>query len=198
MARICLIACVSLKDTRKMRAGDIYLSPLFKKAREFTSNNFDQWYILSAKYGLIHPDTIIEPYEKTLNKMSRQDRRKWSEDVFEELKKCTKPNDEITFVAGQRYRQDLTPLLLNRGNKIQVPMEGLGIGKQLKWLNQNNAITGKKRHLQEFYRLLNDLEKSLGGKRLFKNCNGKLNWPERGVYFFFEPEEFRINNPSEL
>ncbi len=198
MARICLVSCVSLKDTSKMKAGDIYLSPLFKKAKEYASNNFDRWYILSAKYGLIHPNKIIEPYEKTLNKMSRQDRHKWSEDVFEEFEKCTKPNDEITFVAGQRYRQDLTPLLLNRGNKIQVPMEGLAIGKQLKWLTQNNAITRRNRHLQEFYRLLHDLEKSLGGKRLFKNCNGKLNWPERGVYFFFEPEEFRINNPSEL
>ena len=198
MARICLVSCVSLKDSRKMKAGDIYLSPLFKKAKEYASNNFDQWYILSAKYGLIQPGTIIEPYEKTLNKMSRQDRRKWSEDVFEELKKCTQSDDEITFVAGQRYRQDLTSLLLKRGNKIQVPMEGLGIGKQLKWLTQNNAITGRNRHLQEFYRLLNDLENSLGGKRLFKNCNGKLNWPERGVYFFFEPEEFRINNPYEL
>lgn len=197
MARICLVSCVSLKDNRKMKAADIYLSPLFKKAKEYASNNFDQWHILSAKYGLIHPDTIIEPYEKTLNKMSRQDRRKWSEDVFEELKKCTKPDDEITFVAGQRYRQDLTPLLLGRGNKTQVPMEGLGIGKQLKWLTQNNAMTGRNRHLQEFFRLLNDLEKSLGGKRLLKNCNGKLNWPERGVYFFFEPEEFRTNNPSE-
>ncbi len=181
-----------------MRAGDIYLSPLFKKAKEFASKNFDQWYILSAKYGLTHPDTIIEPYEKTLNKISRQDRIKWSEDVFEKLKKYTQAEDEITFVAGQRYRQDLMHFLLKRGNKIHVPMEGLGIGKQLQWLTQNNAMVERNRHLQEFYRLLNDLEKSLGGKRLFKNCNGKLDWPERGVYFFFEPGEFRINNLSEL
>jgi len=197
MARICLIACVSLKDTRKMRAGDIYLSPLFKKAREFASNNFDRWYILSAKYGLISPDMVIEPYEKTLNKMSSEDRHKWAENVFGELKKHTKAVDEITFLAGLRYRQDLTPLLLKRGNKICVPMEGMGIGKQLQWLTKHNIAARKQGHLEDFYRLLKDLEKSLGGKQLFKNCNGRLSWPNRGVYFFFEPGESRTHHPKE-
>ncbi|MBN2019681.1 MAG: hypothetical protein JW749_05595 [Sedimentisphaerales bacterium] len=197
MARICLVACVSLKDTHKKKAGDIYLSPLFKKAKEFANKNFDRWYILSAKYGLIAPNKLIEPYEKTLNTMPREDRHKWTEKVFEEIKTHTKANDEITFIAGTRYRQGLTPLLLKRGNKVQVPMEGLGIGKQLQWLTQNNINTTRNRHLEEFYGLLNDLEKSLGGKHLFKNCNGKLSWPERGVYFFFEPGEFRANNKNE-
>lgn len=197
MARICLIACVSLKDTRKMRAGDIYLSPLFKKAREFASNNFDRWYILSAKHGLISPDMVIEPYEKTLNKMSREDRRKWAENVFGEIKKYTKAIDEITFLAGLPYRQDLTPLLLKRGNKICVPMEGMGIGKQLQWLTKHDIAARKQGHLEDFYRLLKDLEKSLGGKQLFKNCNGRLSWPNRGVYFFFEPGESRTHHPKE-
>lgn len=197
MSRICLVACVSMKDTRKMRAGDIYLSPLFKKAKDYASNEFDKWYILSAKYGLIHPDTIIEPYEKTLNTMTREERLKWSKKVFEELLKVSQVGDDVTFVAGLRYRQDLRPLLTKRGNKVKVPMEGLGIGKQLQWLTQNNSSTKRNKHLNEFYSLLKDLENSLGGKRLFKNCNGKLTWPERGVYFFFEPGEKRISEPTE-
>jgi hypothetical protein len=180
-----------------MQASDIYLSPLFKKAKDYASKNFDRWYILSAKYGLIHPDAIIEPYEKTLNKMSREDIHKWSEKVFEELKKSTMTNDEITFIAGLRYRQDLTPLLLKRGNKIRVPMKGMGIGKQLQWLSENNITMTRNKHLEEFYELLKNLEQFLGGKRLFKNCDGKLNWPERGVYFFFEPGEFRTHHPNE-
>jgi len=198
MARICLIACVSLKDTRKMRAGDIYLSPLFKKARGFASNNFDRWYILSAKHGLITPDMVIEPYEKTLNTMSRQERHNWAENVFGELKKHTKAVDEITFIAGLRYRQDLTPFLLKRGNKICVPMEGMGIGKQLQWLTKHDIAARKQGHLEEFYGLLKDLEKSLDGQHLFKNCDGRLSWPKRGVYFFFEPGEYRTHNKNEL
>jgi len=198
MARICLIACVSLKDTRKMRASDIYLSPLFKKAKDFAQKNSDRWYILSAKHGLIAPNTIIEPYNKTLNNMSREDRKKWANNVFQELRKKTKSNDEITFVAGLRYRQDLVPLLSERGNKICVPMEGLGIGKQLQWLSKNNNTVSRHDHLENFYWLLKDLEKALGGKRKLKDCNGRMSWPERGVYFFFELGEYRSTTKNEL
>jgi hypothetical protein len=197
MARICLISCVSSKADSKKKASELYLSPLFKGAKEFATRNFDHWYILSAKYGLVSPDAVIEPYEKTLNKMSRKDRRNWAHNVFKKLKETTKTKDEITFIAGSRYREDLAPLLLERGNKICVPMEGLGIGKQLQWLSKHNNTTGRHNHLEEFYNLLKDLEKALGGRRKLKDCNGRMSWPQRGVYFFFEPGEYRNNNKNE-
>ena len=40
-----------------------------------------------------------------------------------------------------------------------------------------------------FYGLLDDLEARLGGVRVLADCHGRMNWPERGVYFFFEPGE---------
>jgi hypothetical protein len=45
--------------------------------------------------------------------------------------------------------------------------------------------------LDRFYSLLDDLEQRVGGKRRLKNCDGYMDWPERGVYFFFEPGETR-------
>jgi hypothetical protein len=45
--------------------------------------------------------------------------------------------------------------------------------------------------LRRFYRILEDLEEQLGGARLLSECNGKLSWPRRGVYFFMEPGEDR-------
>ena len=47
-----------------------------------------------------------------------------------------------------------------------------------------------------FYELLHQLELVLGGKRKLSFCNGRMIWPERGVYFFFEDGETRVNgNP---
>lgn len=40
-----------------------------------------------------------------------------------------------------------------------------------------------------FYGLLDALEARLGGARVLADCNGRMNWPERGVYFFLEPGE---------
>ena len=45
--------------------------------------------------------------------------------------------------------------------------------------------------LVRFYELLDILEMRLGQKRLLADCNGRLEWPTRGVYFFFEPGEVR-------
>ena len=45
--------------------------------------------------------------------------------------------------------------------------------------------------LVRFYALLNVLEKRLGGKRELTECNGKMSWPRRGVYFFTEKDEER-------
>jgi hypothetical protein len=47
--------------------------------------------------------------------------------------------------------------------------------------------------LDRFYDLLTQLEKALGGTRTLADCHGRMAWPQRGVYFFFEPGEQRRN-----
>jgi len=41
------------------------------------------------------------------------------------------------------------------------------------------------------YTLLTDLEDRVGGKQRLGDCTGYMDWPERGVYFFFAPDEHR-------
>ena len=43
----------------------------------------------------------------------------------------------------------------------------------------------------QFYSLLDRLEQRHGGKRTLGQCHGRMAWPNRGVYFFFEPGEAR-------
>lgn len=50
------------------------------------------------------------------------------------------------------------------------------------------------RDLQRLYRLLDELERRLGGKRTLADCHGRMDWPQRGVYFFFEPGEARTDS----
>ena len=48
--------------------------------------------------------------------------------------------------------------------------------------------------LVRFYILLGSLEEKLGGKRTLAVCNGRMSWPTRGVYFFFEAGEERCDS----
>ena len=45
--------------------------------------------------------------------------------------------------------------------------------------------------VQRFYEILDALEETIGGKRRLAECDGRIDWPRRGVYFFFEPGEMR-------
>lgn len=46
-------------------------------------------------------------------------------------------------------------------------------------------------HLQRFYNILEDCSNRVGGPRRLKHSNGRQEWPNRGVYFFFAPGETR-------
>lgn len=48
--------------------------------------------------------------------------------------------------------------------------------------------------LDRFYNIMQKLEIRLGGKRILDKCNGRMPWPNRGVYFFYEEGERRDNS----
>jgi len=54
------------------------------------------------------------------------------------------------------------------------------------------------RDLQRFYQLLDRLAITSGGPRTLGVADGRLIWPERGVYFFFEPNEHRSGSGTGL
>jgi len=133
---IALVACVSKKNTRPMVARDLYISVWFKKASAYAKTISDKWYILSAKYGLVDPNAVIEPYNETLNNMPISKRRTWSLIVMQDLRPQLNKGDHIVILAGMKYREFLVEPLLSAGCKFDVPMEGLRIGEQLSWLSK--------------------------------------------------------------
>ena len=137
MRKIVLISCVSKKLDHPARAEELYTSTLFKYGLKYAKSfNPDRIFILSAKYGLVSSDKIIAPYNKTLNDMSSKENIKWSNKVLEDLKKvCDLDNDQVIFLAGENYRKYLLPHIKN----YAIPMKGLGIGRQLKYLKDKTS-----------------------------------------------------------
>ena len=50
--------------------------------------------------------------------------------------------------------------------------------------------------LDELYSLLDAIAQRCGGPRTLADCHGRMGWPRRGVYFFFETGEHRENCSS--
>ena len=113
----------------------MYVGELFKKSLAYAKKQSpDAIYILSAKYGLLELNQEIEPYEMTLNTMSKSERMKWAEKVLRQLAGCTDLQESrFIFLTGERYREYLVQQLQN----VSTPLKGLSIGKQLSWLKSN-------------------------------------------------------------
>ena len=135
MKKIVLISCVSKKLPKKSKAQDLYISTLFRyNLRYAKSLKADKIFILSAKYGLLNLDEEIEPYNKTLNEMTSDEIKEWANSVLNKLNKITDlNNDEFIFLAGDKYRK----YLISHINNYKIPLKGLGIGKQLKYLKES-------------------------------------------------------------
>ncbi len=137
MKTIALISCVSEKLDHKAKVCDIYISPLFKKNIEYASlRKVEDIFILSALHGLIGLNEEIDPYNLTLNDMSTRDKNCWARKVFQQIKDHPDIPDikEVNFIilAGMNYRNMLEPVLPH----VEIPLEGLPIGKQLQRLTQ--------------------------------------------------------------
>ena len=131
-----LVSCVGKKLSVPAPAAYLYTSAWFRKARSYVDNSGRPWFILSAKYGLLHPDRVVEPYDVTLNSLPVADRREWARNVLADLGSHLAGVDTVVFLAGKRYRQFLEGSLAAKGVTVSVPMEGLRIGEQLSWLER--------------------------------------------------------------
>lgn len=128
------VGCASQKLRRPAPARELYVSSLFKKASAYAQATCDRWYVLSAKHGLVHPDTVLEPYDMKLGTISGPPIQHWAKVVRNQLKDELAGLEDFRLVAlcGGQYRT-----ALDGGTwEYETPMEGLGIGQQLAWLTE--------------------------------------------------------------
>lgn len=52
--------------------------------------------------------------------------------------------------------------------------------------------------IKRFYDLLGSIEVKVGGYRYLANCDGRMGWPNRGIYFFMENGEKRSHSGNGL
>ena len=135
-ADLCPVSCVKTKLCRRAPARELYVSAWFRKTRAVVEAEKWPWRILSAKYGLVDPGTIIEPYEKKLNSMRKSERIEWSRTVMNAVDSSLAGVESVVIFASDQYREFLVPALHERGITVHVPMKGLMNGEQLRQLNE--------------------------------------------------------------
>lgn len=121
-----LVACCSTKLEGHHQAQDLYQSALFKKSRAYVEARCSQWFILSAKHGLLSPTTVIESYDETLNSFTAKQKAAWNTSIAQALSPLR--DHHFLILAGQNYCNWM------QGFSCTRPLEGLRIGEQLAYL----------------------------------------------------------------
>lgn len=92
----------------KTSAKQMYQGRLFKTVRRYCEVMGFDYVIISAKYGLLHPDDIIEGYDMVLR--TKEDVKRIQPQVDEKLRPILKNYDKIVVIAGKQYREVLKNL----------------------------------------------------------------------------------------
>jgi len=134
MKRVVLISCASKKLPYAGLAKELYVSTLFQFGLRYAQTlKPDHIFILSAKYGLVELEQRLEPYDDTLNTKTNAEIRYWAVGVLRQLEsKIDLKADIVIFLAGEKYRRHLVGQIKH----TEIPMSGLSIGRQLKFLKQ--------------------------------------------------------------
>jgi uncharacterized protein DUF6884/GIY-YIG catalytic domain-containing protein len=130
-----LVGCVSGKEPTARPARELYRTPLFRARRRYAEASGLPWLIVSALYGIVDPDEVIEPYNVQITDLDASARRDLAEGVVATLEDRFGELAGLAFEvhAGDAYVQMLELALRPRNATLLRPLRGLGIGKQLGW-----------------------------------------------------------------
>lgn len=146
---VALVSCCGPKLAVPAPAKDLYQSDLFKKSRAYAERHADTWAILSAQHGVVLPDQILAPYEKSVRDLSTRwvgnprcsgcytERSRWREHLHAELHRLFPEADAFLFLAGEEYdcSREWHPDGKTRCElRFVFPLEGLQIGERKRWL----------------------------------------------------------------
>ena len=155
MKRIAIVNCKAKKKDHQCIAEEMYsISFQFRAQIDFIKEYYDDYAILSTKYGIIFPTTLIEPYEISLAKgarlkdakgLSDHELEKWSSSVISQITSLSKNYDVVDLHISNQYLKPIKKILeLPNVNFIKQPVNP-GLVKNryvevLEDLKQNNPV----------------------------------------------------------
>lgn len=141
---IALVSGVHPQFEHAMPARWLYHAEWFLVAAALAETASTGWFILSARYGLLHPDQKIAPYALTLSDLSPSQRQAWAAGVLHSLTQMLQPGDRLLLLAEPDGHSALFTVLENSKWRLAAPLSGMTAASQLIWMQ--NAIDHPVQH----------------------------------------------------
>lgn len=156
---IALIGCSATKLNRPAPARELYQGNLFKLARTWAEAQGLDWYVVSAKHKVVHPDQVLEPYDQRVP-TSRELLHLWCLSVNDEAWSVA-PHGRLILLCGADYAQAFygAPGQSNRQTwpasydekhpafrgtprpfLVELPLGSMHLGHKMQWLKRQIAV----------------------------------------------------------
>jgi hypothetical protein len=142
VSRIILIGCGQDKRSQPDEAQHLYTGQMFRARRAYAEATGTDWFVVSAKAGLLHPTQVLAPYDLTMRDLPAIERAAWSLAVIKAVLDEV-PDDNVRLGdvvlelhLGADYAEPLIEVAKAIGLSWDWPVEGLGIGQQRKWYRE--------------------------------------------------------------
>lgn len=131
---IIIISCGKRKLEGKAKAKDLYIGSLYHQKLEYVKTLYPnhEFYIISAKHGLIHQDVVISSYDRVLPS-SAEEFKEWTDLVNNQLQ-VFDSKEEVLFLGGTRY---YVPVDEYFTGKKYAPLVGKSLGGGKAYLHKS-------------------------------------------------------------
>ena len=195
---IYLVSCSKDKKKHDALAKDLYISKRFILSRELAEAYSDQWFILSAQHGLLKPDSLIAPYDKSLLDIDRKTKKRWLNLILQQLEPYLAEETNVVYLGDDHYFREISKWLVSKNVSIFTPFQHLKKEIRIPWLQQAQKSSKRVNDVAMLYSMLQDPLLLKNNLRLVDECSGSMIWPKRGLYIFYEPGYNRMLNYNEL
>jgi hypothetical protein len=120
---IIVIPCGKAKQSLPSAARDLYIGTSFRLARAAAEADGRDWLILSSRYGLVAPDTVIAPYEQVTKSTTDVQR------LTAILRTQVRRGETVESWCPEAYNR----ALIAAGAVVSEPLRGKRQGERAAW-----------------------------------------------------------------
>lgn len=137
MKTVAIVGCGKAKRDFRSKARNLYTSNYATKKRDFAEVVADDWFVLSAKHGLVEPDRRIDPYDVTADDVDPAEFNQMVSDQAERHADVFADADRVVVLAGSTYIDAVDGFLASLSCPVEYPFDDTaGIGDQMSVLKE--------------------------------------------------------------
>ena len=196
--KIAIIGCKKQKQDYECSADEMYSKAFtYTSQRDFIKQAYDDYYIFSSKYGIIHHTQVIEPYNITLQQVGTKYQVFAGADPFDEtfikdnIAKfvSNNVNNELHFHVTRVYMSYVKPFIKTHKIKHITQMQNTGMIKE----RYTEALQKWNSNIEESIKIIE--------QPIPKNPESEQHWyhSELGEYYgksYYLWKEFKDKQPK--